>query len=120
MKKLIPIVCFIFTCFYCFSQQQEAITVIQKNTKHHIKLFAINHTPDTKNILVELDAFGFRRKLFKPIYKTINANDTLLLTTLVKRSNVGLKLNYELYYDARLELHLLQLSKKKKAQKKRS
>lgn len=120
MKKLILVICFIFTCFCCFSQQHEAVIIIQKSTKRHIKLFAVNNTKDVKKILVELDAFGFRRKSFKPIYKTINANDTLLLTTLVKRSNIGLKLNYELYYDTRLELYQLQQSKKKKAQKKRT
>jgi tRNA1(Val) A37 N6-methylase TrmN6 len=120
MKKLILFVCFIITYSYCFSQHHEDVIIIQKSTKHHIKLFAVNHTQNSKKILVELEANGFRRKSFKPIYKTINANDTLLLTTLVKRSNVGLKLNYELYYDSRLELYQLQQSKKRAKQKKRT
>ena len=112
MKKVILFFLFVISHLFSFSQQTELVTIIQENTKHQIKLFAINHTQDTKKILVELVANGFRRKTFKPIYKNLKANDTLLLTTLVKRSNIGLKVNYELYYDARLELYQLQQSKK--------
>ncbi|MGB1268511.1 MAG: hypothetical protein ACPG45_02120 [Flavobacteriaceae bacterium] len=111
-----------FTAYFWvgYSQQPEQVTIIQEKTKHKIKLYAVNHTQSSKKILVELEADGFRRKSFKPIYKTINAHDTLLLTTLVKRSNTGLKLNYELYYDSRLELYQLQQSKKSTIQKKRT
>ncbi|MGB0896713.1 MAG: hypothetical protein ACPGU9_01335 [Flavobacteriaceae bacterium] len=113
MKTIIFLL--LLTCYYSsFSQEAELVTVIQNNTKHHIKLFAVNHTDLDKKILVELEATGFRRKTFKPIYKTIAPKDTLLLSTLIKRSNVGLKLNYELYYDTRLELYLLQKSKQQK------
>lgn len=96
---------------FSFGQQNDHVTIVQKNTKHHITLYAVNHTQNSKKILVEIEAQGFRRKVFKPIYKAINANDTLLLTTLIKRSNVGLKLNYDLYYDSRLDLYILQKSK---------
>lgn len=120
MKKTILFLYFIFHTVFCFSQQQDPVTIIQENTKHQIKLFAVNHTLEAKKILIELDAIGFRRKTFKPIYKTIEAKDTLKVITLVKRSNIGLKLNYELYYDARLELYQLQQSKKSKAKKKRT
>ncbi len=110
---------FLMTYYWSgYSQQSEHVTIIQEKTKHKVKLFAVNHTEDAKKILVELEGVGFRRKTFKPIYKTINANDTILLITLVKRSNLGLKLKYELYYDARLELYQLQQSKKKKINKK--
>lgn len=106
---------FLMTYYWAgYSQQSEHVTIIQEKTKHKVKLFAVNHTEDAKKILVELEGVGFRRKTFKPIYKTINANDTILLITLVKRSNLGLKLKYELYYDARLELYQLQQSKQKK------
>lgn len=120
MKKLLLLISFTVCCQLCFSQKMDSITIIQKKTKHQIKLFAVNHTQNEKKILVQLEGTGFRRKTFAPIYKTINPNDTLLLTTLVKRSNTGLKLNYELYFDTRLELYHLQQSKITKEEKKRT
>ncbi len=113
MKGFTLLTCFIIFSVCCFSQNTGAITVIQEKTKHNIKLYAVNHTENTKQLLTQLNGSGFRRKTFKPIYSTIKAKDTILLTTLVKRSNVGLKLKYELYYDDRLELYKLQQSKKK-------
>ena len=120
MKKLLLLLFFTICSQLCFSQKMDSITIIQKKTKHQIKLFAVNHTQSAKKILVQLEGTGFRRKTFAPIYKTINPNDTLLLTTLVKRSNIGLKLNYELYFDTRLELYHLQQSRITKAEKKRT
>ena len=120
MKKLLLLISFTVCCQLCFSQNSESITIIQKKTKHQIKLFAVNNTQKTKKILVQLEGTGFRRKTFAPIYKTISPNDTLLLTTLIKRSNTGLKLNYELYFDTRLELYHLQQSRITKATKKRT
>ena len=120
MKTLLLLISFVIGCQISFSQQAEAVTITQKKTKHQIKLFAVNHTQKAKKILITLEGHGFRRKTFKPIYKTISPNDTLLLTTLVKRSNIGLKLNYEIYYDTRLELYQLQQSRKVKAEKKRT
>lgn len=113
MKKLVLLICLMIFTIVCYSQGKDSITVIQEKTKHKIKLYAINHTANTKQILATLDGSGFRRKTFKPIYKTIKAKDTLLLTTLVKRSNTGLKLKYELYYDNRLALYKLQQNKNK-------
>jgi len=120
MKKLLLLISVILCCQLCFSQKTESISIIQKKTKHHIKLFAVNNTETVKKFLVQLEGTGFRRKTFEPIYKTINPNDTLLLTILVKRSNIGLKLNYEIYYDSRLELYHLQQSKVVKTEKKRT
>lgn len=120
MKVLLLLISFTLGCQICFCQQIESVTITQEKTKHHIKLFAVNHTQNAKKILVTLEGQGFRRKTFTPIYKTIRPNDTLLLTTLIKRSNIGLRLNYELYYDARLELYQLQLTKKANAEKKRT
>jgi len=120
MKKLLLLISITLCCQLSFSQKNESISIIQKNTKHQIKLFAVNNTETAKNFLVQLEGIGFRRKTFAPIYRTINPNDTLLLTTLIKRSNTGLKLNYELYYDTRLELYQLQQSKIVKPEKKRT
>ncbi|PHS05474.1 MAG: hypothetical protein COA88_12365 [Kordia sp.] len=120
MRKLLFFICFAVCSQLCFSQKTESITIIQKKTKHQIKLFAVNHTQNAKKILVQLEGTGFRRKTFAPIYKTINPNDTLLLTILIKRSNTNLKLNYELYFDTRLELYHLQQSRITKATKKRT
>jgi len=120
MKKLLLLISITLCCQLCFSQKTESISIIQKKTKHHIKLFAVNNTETAKEFLVQLEGTGFRRKTFEPIYRTINPNDTLLLTTLVKRSNVGLKLNYEIYYDSRLKLYQLQQSKIVKTEKKRT
>lgn len=111
MKHLLFLFFGLFLGSLSYAQEEDSITIIQKNTKHHVKLFAVNHTLKTKQILVELDATGFRRKTFKPIYTSIKASDTLSLATLVKRNNAGLKLNYELYYDARLELYQMQQTK---------
>ena len=120
MKKFLLLISIALCCQLCFSQKKESISIIQKKTKHHIKLFAVNNTETAKKFLIRLEGTGFRRKTFAPIYKTINPNDTLLLTTLVKRSNIGLKLNYEIYYDSRLELYQLQQSKVIKSEKKRT
>lgn len=120
MKKLLLLISVALCCQLCFSQETESITIIQKKTKHHIKLFAVNNTAIAKKILVQLEGTGFRRKTFAAIYRTISPNDTLFLTTLVKRSKTGLKLNYEIYYDSRLELYHLQQSKIVKTEKKRT
>lgn len=112
MKKVVLLICLMIFSVISYGQKSNAITVIQEKTKHKIKLYAVNHTADSKQLLATLDGSGFRRKTFKPIYKTIKPKDTLLLTTLVKRSNTGLKLNYELYYDNRLALYKLQQNRK--------
>jgi hypothetical protein len=112
MRKLLLFLFLIIYSLPGFSQHTDLVSIIQKHTKHHLKLFGINHTKTSKIILVELNGVGFRRRTFKPIYKTIGANDILLLSTLVKRSNTPSKLNYKLYYDTSLELYNLQQSKK--------
>jgi len=120
MEKILFLLLLTFCCQLSFGQKSDSITIIQKKTKHQIKLFAVNHTQNTKKILVQLEGTGFRRKTFAPIHKTINPNDTLLLTTLTKRSNTGLILKYELYFDTRLELYLYQQRLKNKTKKKRT
>ena len=95
---------FLFFCFFIVSftipataqSNHEFVSIKEKITGKRVELFAVNTNNIDYDVFLKVDATGYRRSSARPIIKTIPANSTVRMITLVKLVNTESNYKYTL------------------------